>query len=409
MKNIKFVIPVLIIHVILLSGCNNRHTVKDDSLENLIRDHKIDTIQEAAAEGDLKTLDRLLEQGADINGRTSYEWDSHQRSALDQAILAKNGKIVKRLIEKGAKLSIYNAIELDDISTVKRLIDEGVNLNAIDPSYGSSYPMDSAIFYNRIDMVRLLVSKGCNIRMKKSGGDTYLHGAAAFGRLGIVKMLIAAGAEVDVADKEKETPVYSAAERLWDSPRNQLVIKLLVSEGADPNKRSKAYGYNALYQIVRNGYPDLAKDILSKNGTWDVFIASGIGDEKHLIECLRNTKNVNIKDGLGYTPLHWAAEGGNLAAVKLLVNAGANINASNKYGNTPLIMALDGYDRYRFSQLFGVVWPKASQDANKEVARFLINNGANVVFTDQYGRSPIDYAEHQGWSDIANSMRQKAK
>ena len=46
--------------------------------------------------------------------------------------------------------------------------------------------------------------------------------------------------------------------------------------------------------------------------------------------------DVNAKDNHGYTPLHWAADGGHKEVAELLIAKGADVNAKNKYGDTPL-------------------------------------------------------------------------
>ncbi|MBY0353629.1 ankyrin repeat domain-containing protein [Candidatus Babeliales bacterium] len=78
---------------------------------------------------------------------------------------------------------------------------------------------------------------------------------------------------------------------------------------------------------------------------------------------------VNIYDNLGWTPLHWAALCGGVEIVRLLLNAGALINAPDKngYNNTPLHVA-----------------------TNPEVRALLIDRGADIIIKNAQGRMALE-------------------
>ena len=88
--------------------------------------------------------------------------------------------------------------------------------------------------------------------------------------------------------------------------------------------------------------------------------------------------DVNAKNDSGETPLHFAAERRNdIENVKFLVSQGADVNAKGgEEGKTPLhLVASRGYG--------------SDRDRNVEVARFLISQGANVNARDNYGSTPL--------------------
>ena len=60
------------------------------------------------------------------------------------------------------------------------------------------------------------------------------------------------------------------------------------------------------------------------------------GDTKIVMRLLNEGADVNARNFIGWTPLHFAAWNGHTAAVQLLLAAGADVNAEDKYGDTPL-------------------------------------------------------------------------
>jgi len=83
--------------------------------------------------------------------------------------------------------------------------------------------------------------------------------------------------------------------------------------------------------------------------------------------------NVNAGAGGGYTPLHNACVRDHLDMVKLLLNAGADVNAKNIHGNTPLHPAC----RHKFSM---------------DIVKLLVDAGADLKATNLDGETPLMYA-----------------
>jgi len=98
-------------------------------------------------------------------------------------------------------------------------------------------------------------------------------------------------------------------------------------------------------------------------------------------ELLEQGADVNAKNGLGWTPLHYAAEKGYLEVVRLLVEKGANINARTKLGMTPLHWAAEKGHLY--------------------VVRFLLEAGANPALRDNKGKTPANLAREKGHGNVA--------
>ena len=90
--------------------------------------------------------------------------------------------------------------------------------------------------------------------------------------------------------------------------------------------------------------------------------------------------DVNAKDDIGRTPLHWSTVFGKNEIVELLIAEGADINAKNRGGVTPL------YD--------------AAFKGRKEIAELLIAEGADVNAKDVDGETPFDWYIHTEFADL---------
>lgn len=79
----------------------------------------------------------------------------------------------------------------------------------------------------------------------------------------------------------------------------------------------------------------------------DIFTAAETNNVKRLEELIQDGANVNEPDSdRGNTPVHWACAGGHLDAIELLLEYGADINAQNKHGRTPLhCLISERYDK----------------------------------------------------------------
>lgn len=252
------------------------------------------------------------------------------------------------------------------------------------------------------EKVKSLIENDANVNSTNSYKSTPLH---LVDRLIVAQMLIDAGADVNRVNNDGYTPLHTAT--------NPEIVNLLIESGANVNARDNL----GLTPLHLNRYPEIT-EILIKAGA-DV---NAVDDEfgrtpLHLAQarnCYETSKalidggsNVNSKDKYGITPLHcwsherygdkndvnplWVPEqffrssirikydsSSYKNIVKLFAESGADLNATNRSGETVLIKYI--------VCLIG----RASVDI--DFIKLMVENGANVNLKDSRGNSAVDWA-----------------
>ena len=126
---------------------------------------------------------------------------------------------------------------------------------------------------------------------------------------------------------------------------NASGVQSLLERGFDPNTISE-YGQTGLYLAIRDDSPEVTAVLLASPAL-KVDLANVAGETPLMMAALRGKLELTEKliamgakiQREGWTPLHYAATGPNVAVVALLLDLGAQIDARAPNGNTPLMMA----------------------------------------------------------------------
>jgi ankyrin repeat protein len=177
------------------------------------------------------------------------------------------------------------------------------------------------------------------------------------------------------------------------------LIDLLSAHGTEWDKADKD-GWTPLFFAVAYGHPDFARSLVARGVVVD-------------------HRAVN-----GDTALHVASRNGDVGAVSVMLDAGADVNARQQDGNTPLMLAFRGKKKDR--DIAGAVrtllahsadpkiaanngWTAlhwaVNQMSSAEVIEQLIKAGADVNAVDHAGRTPLHAVCMSGDDGLANNVR----
>lgn len=197
-------------------------------------------------------------------------------------------------VNKYGKTAIISAVE-NSKGSVELLINSGANINARD-IYGNT-PLLVAILKKDTATAALLLEKGANPNVKNNYGETPIMLAAKNNDIVLVKLLVAKGVSINSKDGKGNPVLIEAVNK--NSPE---FVRYLIENGATVNVRDMWMNKEktALMIAIEN-YASIE--------TIDLMVAKGA--------------DLNAKDSDGNTPLMIAVERNNVPAVKLLVEKGA--------------------------------------------------------------------------------------
>jgi len=382
---------------------------------------------------DADTVAQLIHAGADVNL-------ANDLGVTALGLVCKNGNpvIAKALLDAGANANatqaggetvLMTAAWTGNAEVVSRLLAHGADPNRKDPSRGQTALM-WAIDERHQDVAKVLIEKGADVRARSNGGSTPLLFAARMGDLETARLLLAKGADVN------EAMPYDRKD-LSGTP-------FPASQGRDAG----AAGASALMIATIRGYIDLAKFLLDKGanpnastsgytaldwaaGSWDSFATLAAGTSGLLITEERRASlgldgedkitmvkallahgadpnarmvipryNLVDEDGInpmgidsilktrvdGATPFALAAQAGDTAVMRILLDAGADPKLTTKEGTTPLMLAA-GLGR-------NLSYTMMTPERELAACKMLLDLGADVNAVNDAGNTALHAAAH---------------
>src|SRR5262245_32941610 len=349
----------------------------------------------ACATGNAAIVERLLTAGADPNGaladgETALMTAARTGSAETiKALVARGANVKAREKRKGQTALMWAAAE-NNVAAIRALIEAGADVN--EKSTGGSFtPYLFAVRAGHVDAARALVDAGVDVNQSMPDGTSALVLAVINAHYELAGALLDKGANPN-ADKQGWTALHQIA---WSRRHNAgfnlpgpvatggldslELVRKLVQKGANVNARMtrepKDGNRNQLNRIGSTAFVMAAKSddvplmralldnganpaLTTDRGTTALMAAAGVGiwapgeNPGTHDEALNAVKlaldagggTVNDVDQDGETALHGAVyRGGAIPVIQFLIDKGATLDAKNKKGWTPVVVA-DGVE-----------------------------------------------------------------
>ncbi|KAM9704786.1 protein phosphatase 1 regulatory subunit 12A isoform 4-T4 [Menidia menidia] len=216
-----------------------------------------------------------------------------------------------------------------DTEEVLRMLDRGADINYA--NVDGLTALHQACIDDNVDMVTFLVEHGASVNQPDNEGWIPLHAAASCGYLDIAEYLISQGANVGVVNSEGETPLDIAEEEAMEELlQNEINRQGLDIEAA--RKEEERIMLRDARQWLNSGQIQDTRH--AKSGGTALHVAAAKGYVEVLKLLIQAGYDVNIKDYDGWTPLHAAAHWGKEEACRILVENLCDMDLINKMGQT---------------------------------------------------------------------------
>ncbi|XP_051976417.1 protein phosphatase 1 regulatory subunit 12A isoform X19 [Xyrauchen texanus] len=221
-----------------------------------------------------------------------------------------------------------------DTEEVLRMLDRGADINY--PNVDGLTALHQACIDDNVDMVTFLVEHGACINQPDNEGWIPLHAAASCGYLDIAEYLISKGANVSVVNSEGETPLDIAEEEAME----ELLQNEINRQGIDieaARKEEERIMLRDARQWLNSGQINDVRH--AKSGGTALHVAAAKGYTEVLKLLIQAGYDVNIKDYDGWSPFHAAAHWGKEDACRILVENLCDMDIVNKVGQTAFDVA----------------------------------------------------------------------
>ena len=351
----------------------------------------------------------LVENGADMY--------SYEITALYQAVLNLNPKLVEYFLDKGASIEkaggtdVYGNIMMAaagskfnnsndkspvDLTLLEKSAENSAKItemligkadkNIINDSLDGKTPLIIAVGNSYIDTAKILIENGTNINAVDIEGWSALSYAVNNGDIEIAKLLLENKAKI------KDELLIAIKSPIVESSIN--IMKLLIDNKANINYTDEN-GFNPLNIAIKSGDMELTKFLITNGANVNSLMQDGVSligyaiaqNNMDLLQMLiENGANVNYTNGDSWanTPLQTASRLGLDNVVRILLTRNADINAVDMNGNTAL--------------------HTAALNSQLSIVKLLLEKNTNLDIQNKVGNTALHLAVISGNIDIVGEL-----
>lgn len=366
----------------------------------------------------LSLLRLLTRQKADLNFR--YE---QGRTILWHAVEKQRWSIFDQLVKAGVDTSIKDnsgqtilmwTIENGMEKVAQMLKNYGLKLDPVT----ASKMLRETVAKENIIKLRGLLPFVADVNPVYEDGFTPLWYAAIKGRTDIAEMLLAAGADPNVKDKNKKSLLtYCLETRKFDLASRLIEHKasLSVQEANYLLQKGVALGDADLVRVVLKSGANVNQKF--DDGMSPIWVAA-FNNNREMVQLLAAAgANINSKDNDGRTILMWAIENNRKELAQVILASGANVNLLDNKKRTALSIAIEKNNlalvdlllRYKAQvnikdENGNAPLTIATATGNFPMVQILVAGGATVNTEDKMGNTPLVIAIYKNYNDIARFL-----
>jgi ankyrin repeat protein len=330
-------------------------------------------LADAAMERNGAEVRRLLEAGADVNlaqadGSTALHWAAYHRDTDLARLLLEAGADPSAANREGST-PLWLAASQGDATMVETLLDGGADANETLPL--GRRPLMLAARAGSVEAVRALLDHGADVNAREDErGTNALMQAADQGHADVINVLVEHGADVAAASapimRDGRTAALGKSDDPRDAVRRQVIAILCDAESPDLSALRALVSESSEDAVLANANAQLQDDADSDGDAPCNLQRDALG---FVFAGGRRNGQEREPDGGELTPLVYAARSGSIDAARALLDAGADLNQTTRYGWSPLLAA--------------------TQNRNYQLGKFLIEHGADVNIANKGGWTPL--------------------
>ncbi|CAH2319960.1 E3 ubiquitin- ligase MIB2 isoform X2 [Pelobates cultripes] len=368
-------------------------------------------------------FEKLLAQKTDCESPSSLVIEAaHGNAAKVKEMLQKHPDKVD--IRNQGKTALQVASHLGYIEVVKILLQANANIDLKDDEGDTA--LHYAAYGNQAAVIRVLLAKGADTELLNNAKFTALYIAVNKGFAEVVQVLCIPNTTINIQDSHGDTPLHCAITADFRS-----IIEILTEVPNIDFTVQNSQGFNLLHHSTLKGNIVAVRKILERarqlvdskkeDGFTALHLATLNNHQEVAGVLIKEGRcDVNLRNNRNQSPLHLAVTQGHVNLVHLLLSEGADVNAEDEDGDTPMHIVFmrqhlelletnqdeDGSSPLSKLQASGLLG-NIEMNISTVMACFLAQSGADINYANHRGKSPLDLIKDARIAHLIKSFSQK--